>query len=149
MIRFWVPGIPAPQGSHKAFMPRGARYPVVTDDNRHTRPWRSMVALVASQNGDGDLLTGALTLTARFYLPRPRTLPKRITDPTRKPDLSKLVRAIEDALTGVLWKDDSQVVLILASKHYGTPGCEITISAVNKEQPRAVEVEDASGLCNP
>jgi crossover junction endodeoxyribonuclease RusA len=134
MIRFFVPGIPAPQGSHKAFMPRGARFPVITDDNAHTRPWRAMVALVGSQHGSGDLLEGALTLTAKFYLPRPRTLPKRITEPTRKPDLSKLIRAIEDALTGVLWKDDPQVVLTIAKKLYGSPGCEITIKPVEVER---------------
>ena len=27
-----------------------------------------------------------------------------------KPDLSKLVRAVEDALTGIIWRDDSQVI---------------------------------------
>ena len=37
-LRFFVPGIPAPQGSMRAFMRPGARFPVVTADNPKTKP---------------------------------------------------------------------------------------------------------------
>ena len=37
---------------------------------------------------------------------------------TTAPDLSKLVRGFEDAVKGILWKDDSQVTAITASKAY-------------------------------
>jgi Holliday junction resolvase RusA-like endonuclease len=36
-----------------------------------------------------------------------------------KPDLDKLVRGVCDALTGVIYHDDAQVVEIIASKRYG------------------------------
>jgi len=36
VLTFFVPGIPAPQGSMRAFMPKGARFPVVTADNPKT-----------------------------------------------------------------------------------------------------------------
>lgn len=129
-VEFQVAGIPAPQGSHKAFMPRGARYPVVTDDNPRTKPWRASVAYAAMQVRPSPLLDGPLCLTARFFLPRPKSLPKRVQYPSRKPDLSKLIRALEDALTGVIWNDDAQVVMVTATKHYGEPGCMVVVREV-------------------
>jgi Holliday junction resolvase RusA-like endonuclease len=45
------------------------------------------------------------------------------------PDLDKLIRAILDALTGVVWRDDGQVVDIVASKVYAdTPGVDVVIT---------------------
>ena len=44
--------------------------------------------------------------------------PKRVTEVTTKPDVDKLARAALDALTGVLWADDSQVVSLHAQKEY-------------------------------
>lgn len=40
--------------------------------------------------------------------------PYKITNP----DLTKLTRAVEDALTGIIWKDDSQVVQQETMKRY-------------------------------
>jgi Holliday junction resolvase RusA-like endonuclease len=39
--------------------------------------------------------------------------------PTVKPDTTKLMRALEDACTGILWRDDAQIVLQVISKVYG------------------------------
>ncbi len=40
--------------------------------------------------------------------------------PATRPDLTKLVRAVEDALTGVVWGDDGQVVEQANTKLYAT-----------------------------
>lgn len=127
MIRFHVAGIPVPQGSHRAFMPRGGRFPVVTDDNPRMKPWRSVVSYTAAQHRPEKLIEGPVSITLRFAMPRPKTLPKRIAAHVKRPDVDKLVRAIFDALKGVIWQDDSQVVLLSASKSYGEPGCEVLI----------------------
>lgn len=48
--------------------------------------------------------------------------------PIVRPDLLKLARAVEDALSGVLWKDDSQVVVEVLRKRYDEPmGCVVTV----------------------
>jgi len=51
--------------------------------------------------------------------------------PAKMPDLSKLVRATEDALTDAgLWRDDAQVVEISAMKYWADsrpPGAVIVI----------------------
>jgi Holliday junction resolvase RusA-like endonuclease len=49
--------------------------------------------------------------------------------PTKKPDLSNIVKGVEDALNGVLYKDDSQIVNLSMEKYYSEePRLEVTLS---------------------
>jgi Holliday junction resolvase RusA-like endonuclease len=41
--------------------------------------------------------------------------------PTGRPDVLKLARACEDALTGVIWRDDAQIVVERLYKDWGEP----------------------------
>ncbi len=45
-------------------------------------------------------MRGPLHVQIAFYLPRPKTLPKRVVLPTKKPDVDKLARFAVDALIG-------------------------------------------------
>jgi Holliday junction resolvase RusA-like endonuclease len=42
--------------------------------------------------------------------------------PAKPPDVLKLARAVEDALTGALWTDDALVVSEYLLKRYAPPG---------------------------
>jgi crossover junction endodeoxyribonuclease RusA len=137
MIQFTAYGIPAPKGSTKAFYRPGMRFPIVTEDNAHTRPWAAIVKDAALQEMiKGQLLVRGdpMYLYATFHMPRPKSLPKKTTHHCKKPDLDKLLRAVKDALTGIVWEDDSQVILIMASKVYvengGMPRVEIRVEDV-------------------
>jgi crossover junction endodeoxyribonuclease RusA len=68
------------------------------------------------------LLLEAVRVTLAFYLPRPQSLPKRVTAHVKAPDLDKLTRAVFDALTGVVFHDDAQVVDLVATKRYACAG---------------------------
>lgn len=122
-ITLQVDGVPQPKGSMQGFVVRTRRGPraVVTEDNARTRPWAALVRDAARQ-AIGEAIAFPrgvpVRLEAVFTLPRPIGLPKRITAPTKKPDLDKLARTVKDALTGVVWQDDSQVVELLARKRY-------------------------------
>jgi len=120
MLTFTVYGVPIPQGSTRAFIPKGWTRPIVTADNAKTKPWRQAIVDSAREQmrGCGPLL-GPVELTVRFYLPRPKSAPKRVLVPAKLPDLDKLVRAVCDALTAAgVWRDDAQVVQVLASKAF-------------------------------
>ena len=119
MVTFHVPGIPAPQGSKSGYI-RGGRV-VLVESSKKVKPWREAVSRVAAEHCT-EIIDGPVMVEVEFILPRPKSLPKRITDMVRKPDLDKLVRSTLDALSGIAYIDDNRVNLIVASKHYQTPG---------------------------
>jgi crossover junction endodeoxyribonuclease RusA len=121
VIRFTVYGKPEPKGSTKAFKHPSTGSIIVTADAKGLKLWAYSVRQAAQQHA-GALLEGPVRLELGFFLTRPRSVSvKRRPYPTAKPDLDKLTRAVKDALTGVLWQDDAQVVLLIAQKVY-TPG---------------------------
>jgi len=62
-----------------------------------------------------------LKLEAVFYKTRPKRLPKRICLPTGKPDIDNLLKALVDAMAGLLFLNDSQITSVTARKRYGDP----------------------------
>lgn len=97
-------GTPAAQGNH-----RTSRNGGIYDSNKNLRPWRDSVTAAAF--GAGPKLEGPLAVRMIFTLPRPKSTPKKVVLPAKKPDLGKLARAVEDAITDAgLWHDDAQVV---------------------------------------
>lgn len=57
--------------------------------------------------------------------------------PTKKPDLDNIIKCI-DGLNGIAWKDDSQVVNIVATKEYAEmPRLEVRIDVEDHEMVSA------------
>lgn len=135
MIKFTVWGHPEPQGSTKAFIPKGWNRAVITSDNKKVKPWRQQIAGTAIDT-PGMVLwkreQGGVNMTLVFVLARPASLKKSWTVANKKPDMDKLQRAVFDALTGIAYEDDSQIVAVHAVKAYGSPECvEIGINFVS------------------
>ena len=122
-MRFTVFGIPVPQGSMRAFVPRGWKRPIITAANAKTKPWRQQIAgeCLAAMGGASSGMNLPMRVEVRFYFPRPKSLKKGVTAKVTKPDLDKLIRAVLDSLTGIVFDDDSQVIEIVASKQFGLP----------------------------
>lgn len=148
-IRFSVAGQPQTQGSKKAFMPKNSRFPVVVDDNKpQLRSWRSDVKAAAAEAWTGGIMDGDISLRLAFHLARPKAhyrangelKPNAPRACPKKPDIDKLIRAVLDALTSVLWSDDSRVVRIEAEKLYGEPGLHVELShegVIRESEPAA------------
>ena len=131
-LTFTVYGKPEPQGSIRAFVPKGWTRPVLTSTNKKLKGWRNAVAMTArEQIYEGAVMNGARWVIAdagvpvgvefTFFLLKPRSAKKNRSCPAVKPDLDKLMRAACDAMTGIVYLDDAQVCEATVRKCYGTP----------------------------
>ena len=130
-IAFTVYGTAQSRGSKTPWNPRrkdgslvlradGRPVIATMDDNKKSKNWMAEVRAAAAGAFSGELLTGPIELTCAFYFARPtshygtgrnsgKLKPSAPIDHTQKPDLSKITRAVEDAMTKVIWRDDSQI----------------------------------------
>lgn len=138
-IEFFVPGIPRPGGSKRAFINKKTGRAMIVDACKKNPEWRQAVSYFARQAYDGPLLTEALQVVMNFAITRPKShfrangqVKASAPDyPTTKPDATKLIRSTEDALTGILWRDDAQIVTQIGCKRYETsPGCWISVQTM-------------------
>ena len=130
-INFTVECKPAPQGSMKGVAitrADGSPGTVFKSDNPRTHPYRNQVGFEAlkarAAAGVYEIFAGhdvAVRLGLTFVFARPKTAPKERMYPVVKPDLDKLTRSTLDAMTGVMFLDDCQVVSCEINKIYGEP----------------------------
>jgi len=136
-IVFYAAGFPAPQGS-KTHVGGGR----LIESSRLVGPWRDTVRQFAiTAMGDRPPIDGPVYLVQVFALPRPKShygtgrnagqikrgAPSR---PTARPDLDKLARAMGDALTGVCYRDDAQIVNLCVAKYYVTDAGRLSVPGV-------------------
>ena len=143
LVDITVYGSPAPQGSKKAFMPRGARFPTMVESaGDKLKDWRATITLAAgTAMGERPAVDGPVCVKVIFFFLRPKahfgtgrnngqlkaSAPDRHT---KMPDVDKLARSGLDSLTGVVFRDDSQVVELTAGKAYAEKaGAHIHVSA--------------------
>lgn len=130
-IEFRVIGLPAPQGSKKIIRGR-----LIEASGEKLRKWRKAISDACQQFGDSDIVLSPVGVDVEFYLPRPASVKQsKRALPIVPPDLDKLLRGLLDGIgqSGVVWKDDSQVVEINAKKLYADgvdPGARIRIYIV-------------------
>lgn len=119
-MRFFVPGIPAPQGS-KRHVGRG----VMVESSKRLKPWREDIRQGALAAAEDQQWTApeAVSVGLTFWMPRPKSHPKsRRTIHSSRPDVDKLTRGVLDALTSAgAIRDDSTVVKVSAVKCYVHP----------------------------
>lgn len=112
-----VLGAPRPQGS-KSISRNGHMY----DAAAGLHAWRELIrgrAMLARQQL-GHTMVGPIMAWYEFRLLKPRTSRNEL--PIVKPDLDKLVRAANDALTqSKLIKDDALIVSMTITKVYARP----------------------------
>ena len=84
------------------------------------------LARQAMQERGLELYDGPLEVRFEFYRPVQASLSKKerarrlsgVHRPTVKPDLSNYIKALEDALNGIIWADDNCIVGLMAEKFY-------------------------------
>lgn len=168
VLSFFVSGIPQTAGSKRAFpiSRKGANGQkvftgrhIIVDANPKAKDWKAQVAhegelamnLPADRQG---LFDGALEVRFTFHMPRPqnhwsnskkygdRLKPNAPIRPITRPDCLKMARAAEDALTGVVWHDDSQIVIERLEKRYADkPGLLVEVWRLENYQPTQLDLD--------
>jgi Holliday junction resolvase RusA-like endonuclease len=152
-LRVWIPGIPKPAGSKKAFPifkgkgdSRKWVSNAVVDACDKSKDWKQTVRYAIAQHIReypsevyGQIWDSPLWVKFCFHMPRLKAhyrksrgvvslKPNAPNRPVVKPDLLKLARGAEDAMTGVVYRDDSQIVIEQLEKVYAElPGVEIVV----------------------
>ena len=118
-----IRGFPVAQGR-----PRFARIGegVRAYDPAKSRTWKQDVAVQAIAQKP-RMMEGPLDMELIFYLPRPKSLPKKVRHHVKKPDIDNLNKSVLDGLKGIAYKDDSQIVCKKTDKVYAEPGCPVGV----------------------
>lgn len=157
LFSLFVPGIPRPAGSKKAIpvwnrktggfahAANGRPIVAVTDASKGSRAWKDRISALAVEQWKDAPLDGPLGLRVTFTMPRPKShywkrrgaLFLKDAAPlfhTGPPDATKLTRAVEDALNGIVLKDDRLIAEQHVRKLYGAvAGALISIARPSAE----------------
>jgi len=143
-LAFTVYGVAQPKGNMRAINLKGMKFPIVTDSNRSVKSWSQLVAQAASDAISAmpasarSVNDGPVRLTVAFYLPRPSKFKRGAPAACiTRPDWDKLARAIGDALEGVAYADDKQIVEAVVGKFY---------AGVDDVPHASVRVEPTAGV---
>lgn len=134
----------------------------LTSDNRALKAWRKKIEEAAREAwGDGrpPMEDVSLKVEAHFFLRRPeghwrtgryRHLLKDDAPaaPLTIPDADKLLRAVLDGMTGIVYKDDSLITCGPPEKHYAVPngseheGQGVTVVVYRRERQTALDLPE-------
>ena len=133
-IQFTIPGTPVAKARPRVTRTGHAYTPKKTSD------YEKLVQIYAKQAMAGmNPTTEAVRLTVRAFFPIPKSWTKAKKEKalngdlkhTTKPDFDNVEKAIQDAMNGIVYKDDSQIVLVAGSKEYASePRVEVTVETV-------------------
>ena len=93
------------------------RFPRVIK-NKKTTEFETNLRQMCANQYKSAALTGPLAVKVAFYLTKPKSVKREY--PTVTPDTDNLLKSCFDAMNGLLWEDDCQIVNIEAAKRYST-----------------------------
>lgn len=142
MLSFSVPGEPRGKGRPRfVSTPQGGR--AYTD--AQTVAYENFVKFCARAAG-AQIIDGPVEMRIAVYLPIPQSAPKKRQAamlsgaelPTKKPDLSNVLKLIEDALNLIAYRDDAAIVSMTMTKHYALdPRVDVYVTSVQPSAMRA------------
>lgn len=143
LVEFTIPGDPQTKGNLRR-APHGGLY----DSNKELAAWANQAAAAGADAMNGRRpITTPVRITVQFVFARPKahTTTKGLSaEGKRHPypasrsagDLDKLERAVGDALTGVVFDDDSRIVQKVSSKVWGDrPRTDVLVEPATPARP--------------
>ena len=133
MIKLMIPGEPC--AKQRPRLGKGFTYTPAKTVNYETLV-KQLYILQRKEHLDGPL---KMTVKAFFSIPKSASKKNRekmlqgIIRPTKRPDVSNVIKIIEDALNGLAYRDDSQIVRVVGEKYYSdSPRVEVEICSLSE-----------------
>jgi Holliday junction resolvase RusA-like endonuclease len=132
MIKFKIPG--EPQGKGRA---RVTKFGTYTPEK--TQNYEAFIKIIAKESTKEFYQNEPLMINISAYYAIPKSVSKKKRmemqimkiNPTKKPDLDNIVKVVCDALNGICYRDDSQIVSVVANKYYAEiPSVQVLIDVV-------------------
>lgn len=136
IIEFTIPGKPVGQGRPR--FSRHGRF-VQTYDPPKSRQYKAKAIQYEQTIYSGQPLESDLKVTVRAYFEVPKSYTKKrrtaclanVEKPSKKPDIDNIVKGIMDAMNGIIYSDDKQVVRLEAFKEYAEEPCvKVTVEEI-------------------
>lgn len=113
---------------------------IILHDPIKVKRYKQLLAYYVRQHYTDEPLTGPLRVTVRFYRDIQKSDSKKKQKakdngeirPTKKPDVDNYIKSTFDALNGVLWADDNEIVEFATSKWYSKhPHIELQVETLD------------------
>lgn len=131
----WVAGDPKTKGSWIPVKTKSGKIKF-RPAGKGTAKWCKDAERALGEQWEHGELEGPVKTRFLFLLPRKKTVKRKFPISKFDGDVDKLVRALLDAMTGIVYKDDSQVCDSSEQKRYADgrkPGVWVYISTDVKE----------------
>lgn len=136
MIEFTVPGEPVAQGRPR-FSTRGNFVKAYDPEkSKDYKAYVKLVAMAAMSERSLKPFDGAIAVSIRAYVSVPKSKSKKFREnalkglehPTKKPDCDNIAKILLDAMTGIVYEDDKQIIRLVVEKYYDeVPRVEVAI----------------------
>ena len=135
-LMFEIPGSPIGQGRPKFSTINGHAKAYDPEKSRNYKAYVRLLATQAMKDSGFTMIEGPCVLRIDAYFDVPKSKSKKFKEaalaskerPTKKPDADNIVKAILDALNGLMYKDDSCIVELSCVKYYSdVPRVEVYV----------------------
>lgn len=119
--RYVISGTPVAQGRPRATS-RGSHATVY--EPKKSKEYKASASFQVKMQNPFKIEEGPVSVRLEFYMPRPKSLKKSVEKHVKKPDIDNLAKCVLDAMNGMLWHDDSQIIYLVCIKEYVKIGNE-------------------------
>lgn len=134
-----IPGEPCAQGRPRFSTHGGFVKAYDPAKSRDYKAYVKMCAIKSMQEQGWTLTEKALSIEIRAFMSIPSSKSKKfkqaavlgVERPTKKPDIDNIFKCVTDALSGIAYKDDKQIVAATVNKWYAeVPRVEVMIRII-------------------
>ena len=138
-LKFEIPGSPIGQGRPKFSTINGHAVAYDPEKSRNYKAYVKLLATQAMKEQGFTMIDGPCCLDINAYFEVPKSKSKKFKErallglerPTKKPDIDNIVKALQDALNGLAYKDDSSIVFLSVAKCYSeVPRVEVILREI-------------------